>query len=179
MNRLFALCLAVGIGLSSAPKRADGTITVRVTGGATPVGSPTIVPGALGAIVTVSAYGNPSGVVIVEADGPNDAIERIRIVPQTNPPFTANQLNLVARRRVRVPHRAGLGVSPLDRRQPVRLAADAPARRPRARRRVPLHGAVGGQPGRRLSRAPTTMARRRADNPPPRLSLLPWWHGRP
>jgi hypothetical protein len=94
MQRKLIGFISLVLGVLCVVDDARGVITVTASGGAVLVGQPVIEPGVLGAIVTVSAYGTPSGIITVEADGGLDAIERIRIVPQPNPPFSANQLNL-------------------------------------------------------------------------------------
>lgn len=88
-RNLFA-SIAVLASFAGVPAQAD----ITVTGSATFVIPAVISYGTDGWVVTVYAYGNPGGTVIVQADDSNDPIESITIVPQSNPPFTSSQLNL-------------------------------------------------------------------------------------
>jgi hypothetical protein len=72
---------------------ATATVSVLINGGAT--GTYQVTSGSTGAVVIVNAYGNPSGVVTVQASGTNEAIQSITVVPQTNPPYSASQLSLI------------------------------------------------------------------------------------
>lgn len=76
--------------LAANPARAD----ITVTGSATFVIPAIISYGTDGWVITIYAYGNPAGTIIVQADDSNDPIESITVVPQSNPSCPSCSINL-------------------------------------------------------------------------------------